>query len=251
MKVREILAKSILTRSRIPTVTYAVNPYVGCSHACRYCYATFMGKYSGHTEEWGDYVDVKINAPALLDKELKRAKKAGVLLSSVCDPYQPIEKKYKITRACLEVLLKHDFPVDILTKSDLVLRDLDLIKQFKEASVGWTITTNDEKIKKLLEPFSPSIEARIKALGIFHNAGIETYAFIGPILPMNPEILASKLLGKIDYVLIDKMNYQKKIARLYKNYKLEWALTDEYFGSVKKKLKAIFSKARVEVIECF
>jgi DNA repair photolyase len=251
VEVREIEVKSVLTRSRIPSVTYAINPYTGCGHACRYCYATFMIRYSGHTERWGDFVDVKINAPLVLDRELKRAQKKPILLASVCDPYQPLEKKYKITRACLEVLLKHGFPVDILTKSDLVLRDLDLIKKFKQAEVGWSITTDDEKIKSLLEPYSPSIEARLKALETFHKAGIETYAFIGPILPMNPDNLARKLIDYVDYVLIDKMNYQKKILALYRKHNLEWALSDEYFNSVSDKLKKIFTKAGIEVTECF
>lgn len=251
MKIREIEVKSVLTRSRIPSVTYVVNPYTGCGHACRYCYATFMVRFTGHAERWGDFVDVKINAPEVLNKELKRARKARVLLSSVCDPYQPIERKYKLTRACLEVLLKHGFPLDILTKSDLVLRDLDLIKQFKDAEVGWSIATDDEKVKKLLEPFSPSLEARLKALKTFHDAGIETYAFIGPILPMDPERLAEKLVDKVDSVLIDKMNYLNKIVALYRKHKLEWALSDEYFDSVRDKLKKIFTKAGIEVTECF
>ena len=155
MQVREIEVKSILTKSRIPTVPYAVNPYIGCGHNCLYCYATFMKRFTGHTEAWGSFVDVKINAPEVLERQLKRAKKDTILLSSVCDPYQQIEKKYRLTRRCIEVILKHGFPLDILTKSDLVLRDLDLLKQFKEVTVGWSITTNREEIKKIFEPNSP------------------------------------------------------------------------------------------------
>src|SRR3990172_5539619 len=145
--IREIKAKSILTKSGIPGVDYCINPYVGCSHGCRYCYATFMKKYTGHTEPWGSFVDVKINAPEILQKQLKRAKRGRVLISSVTDAYQPIESKYKLTRQCLEILLQSQFPVDILTKSPLVLRDTDLIKKFKDIEVGITITTNEEKIR--------------------------------------------------------------------------------------------------------
>jgi DNA repair photolyase len=247
MIVKEVRAKTILTKSRIPTVPYVVNPYTGCSHGCLYCYATFMKRFTGHAERWGSFVDAKINAPDLLDRQLKRAKKDTVLLSSVCDPYQPAEKKYKLTRQCLEVLLKHNFPVEILTKSDLVLRDLDLIKQFKEISVGWSITTDDEKIKRIFEPGSPTIAARLKAAQTVHDEGIETYAFIGPILPMNPEALAKKLIGKVDSVLIDKMNYNYKVIGLYRKHKLEKYLSDDYFEAVKESLIDIFTKAGVEV----
>lgn len=201
-------------------------------------------------------MDVKINAPEVLERQLKRAKKDTVLLSSVCDPYQPLEGKYRLTRRCLEVLLRHGFPVDILTKSDLVLRDLDLLRRFKEVTVGWSITTDREDVKEIFEPASPSIEARLKAAQVFHDAGIETYAFIGPILPLDPEALAmnrngswlaKKLIGRFEYVLIDKMNYPYKVSGLYKKHKLEKYLSDEYFELVRDKLKSILTKAGVEV----
>src|SRR3972149_9738911 len=111
--IREIKAKSILTKSGIPDVDYCVNPYIGCSHGCRYCYATFMKRYSGHTQEWGSFVDVKINAPEILRKQLKRAKRGRILISSVTDAYQPIESKYKLTRQGLEIFLNIHCPVDI------------------------------------------------------------------------------------------------------------------------------------------
>jgi len=251
VKVREIIVKSVLTKSRIPTVPYAVNPYTGCEHDCLYCYATFMKRFTGHSEQWGRFVDVKINAPEILDGQLQRAKKDTIMFSSVCDPYQPLEKKYMLTRKCLEVALKHGFPVDILTKSDLVLRDLDLLKKFKEVSVGWSITTDNEKIKAIFEPGSPSIEARINAAKAFHDAGIETYAFIGPILPMAPVKLANELVGNVDHVLIDKMNYSYKVSALYKKHGLEACLQDEYFEMVRDKIKSILVKAGIGVNEIF
>lgn len=251
VKVRKVMVKSVLTKSRIPTVPYVVNPYIGCGHKCLYCYATFMKRFTGHTEAWGQFVDVKINAPEVLNRQLKRVKKDTVLLSSVCDPYQPIEKEYKLTRRCIEVILKHGFPLDILTKSDLVLRDLDLIKQFKEVAVGWSITTDRGEIKKIFEPNSPSIAARLKAAEVVHDAGIETYAFIGPILPMNPEILAKELIGKVDYVLIDRMNYPYKIVNLYRKHKLSDYLQEEYFEVVRDKFTSVLVKSGVEVQAVF
>ena len=141
--VREIKAKSVLTKSGIPGIDYCINPYVGCFHGCRYCYATFMKRFTGHQEPWGSFVDVKVNAPAILPKQLARARRGNVLISSVTDGYQPIESKYKLTRQCLEVLLEYQFPVDILTKSPLVLRDMDIMEKFKEIEVGLTITTDN------------------------------------------------------------------------------------------------------------
>ena len=127
MNVQETLAKTILNKSKIHD--YCVNPYTGCQVNCRYCYARlFMARYSGHKEPWGEFVDVKINAPEVLRKQLARAKRGTVWVSSVCDPYQPLEAKYELTRRCLEELAKSRFPVTIQTKSKLVLRDLDLLE---------------------------------------------------------------------------------------------------------------------------
>ena len=251
MKIREITVKSVLTKSRIPTVPYVVNPYTGCGHGCLYCYATFMKRFTGHTEAWGGFVDVKINAPELLAHEIKRARKDTVMFSSVCDPYQPAEKKYQLTRRCLEVLLAADWPVDILTKSDLVLRDLDLLKQFREVSVGWSIATDREDIKRIFEPGSPTIAARLKAAQTFHDAGVDTYAFIGPILPMNPDVLAGELNGKVDSVLIDKLNYSSKVSRLYKQHKLEEYLQADYFEAVRDRLTDLLTKQGIEVQPLF
>ncbi len=145
MIVREIQAKSILNKSKI--FDYCLNPYTGCQINCAYCYARlFMRRYSGHKEPWGKFVDVKINAPELLRKQLEKARKGTVWVSSVCDPYQPIEAKYELTRRCLIELANKQFPVTIQTKSKLVLRDLDLFRQFDEIEVGVTITTDDEEV---------------------------------------------------------------------------------------------------------
>ena len=218
--IREIKAKSILTKSGIPGVDYCINPYVGCAHGCRYCYATFMKRYTGHTEPWGGFVDVKINAPEILQRQLKRAKRGRVLISSVTDAYQPIESKYKLTRQCLEILLQSQFPVDILTKSPLVLRDIDLIKKFEDIEVGFTITTNDENISRVFEPNAPSIMERIRTLKALHDKVINTYAFIGPVLPMNPEALSKKISPYVDSIIIDRMNYTSKTLKIYQRMNL-------------------------------
>ena len=245
--IREIKAKSILTKSGIPGVDYCINPYVGCSHGCRYCYATFMKKYTGHTEPWGSFVDVKINATEILQKQLKRAKRGRVMISSVTDAYQPIESKYKLTRQCLEALLQCQFPVDILTKSPLVLRDMDIIKKFKDIAVGITITTNDEEISRVFEPNAPSIMARMRALKTLHDNRINTYAFIGPVLPMNPEALSEKINPHVDSIIIDRMNYTSKTLKIYQRMNLNEWLEKDFIDDIIQRLKNGFGGKPVTI----
>lgn len=209
MKIQIIKCKSILTKSNLPKVDYCINPYVGCLHACVYCYARFMKRFTGHTEPWGYFLDIKANAPEILAKELARNPKRGtVLLGSVTDAYQPAERKYHLTRAILEILLRHDFPVSILTKSDLVVRDLDLLKQFSSCEVGLTITTIDEAIARNFEPHASTPQQRAGALEILHKNGIATYAFIGPILPdlTDFEAIFSAIQGKVDFIMAESLN---------------------------------------------
>jgi DNA repair photolyase len=245
--VKKIKVKSVLTRSGIPGVDYCINPYVGCFHGCRYCYATFMKRFTGHTEAWGSFVDVKVNSPEVLQRQLQRKARGRVMISSVTDAYQPIEAKYKLTRKCLEVLLEHQFPVDILTKSPLVLRDLDLIKEFKDIEVGITVTTNDEKIRKVFEPQAPSITARINALKKLHNNGINTYAFIGPVLPMNPEALLENINPHVDSIIIDRMNYTSKTLKIYKRMNLSKWLEDGFIENIIQRLENGFAGKPVSV----
>ncbi len=183
MIVREIECKSLLTKSGISSIDYALNPYVGCAHGCVYCYASFMKRFTGHTEPWGSFVDVRVNAAAVLAKQMPRARQGKISLSTVTDPYQPLEKKYQITRACLEVLTAYDFPVSILTKSALVRRDVDLLRRFPDVDVGFTITTLDDEVRRIFEPGASSIPARLAALDELAQAGIKTWAFCGPLLP--------------------------------------------------------------------
>jgi len=185
--IKEIESKSILTKSKLPESDYCINPYIGCAHGCVYCYARFMKRFTGHTEPWGKFIDIKVNSVQLLRKRMgsMRGKKEGVvLLGSVTDAYQPLERKYKLTRGLLKELLVGGFSISILTKSDLVTRDIDILKQFKDCTVGLTITTMDDEVRSRLEPNTASVDRRIEALRQLHEAGISTYAFVGPILPV-------------------------------------------------------------------
>jgi DNA repair photolyase len=251
MKVREIFAKTVLTKTAISGFDYCLNPYVGCGHGCRYCYASFMKRFTGHREPWGEFIDVKVNAPSLLKQQLIRAKQGVVAISTVTDPYQPIEKRYRITRRCLEVLLDQEFPVNLLTRSPLCLRDLDLFKRFKKIEVGLSVTTHDEAIKKLFEPCSPSIPSRIRALETLRKEKIRTYAFIGPLLPLKPAPLVKMLEGLVDEVLIDRMNYPNKVKGLYRKNGLDTYLTDDYFINIGMDLKERFEKKGIAVTMIF
>ncbi len=243
-KVAEVRAKSILNKSKI--FDYCVNPYTGCQVGCRYCYARlFIPRYSGHSEPWGEFVDVKINAPEVLKKQLVRAKRGTVWIASVCDPYQPLEAKYKMTRRCLEELAAAQFPVHVQSKSILALRDLDVFLKFQEIEFTFTIATDDEKIARLFEPLASSVKERIEALGKLHSAGIKTQAFVGPLLPGNPERLVAQLEGKVDEVLIDRMNYMDTMRGLYVRQGLAGAATDSFFRKQRDRLAAELAKRKI------
>jgi DNA repair photolyase len=226
--VREIEAKSILNASKIHD--WCVNPYTGCEVGCVYCYAAlFMRRYSGHSEPWGEFVDVKVNAPALLARQIVKAKRGTIWFGSVCDPYQSLEERYALTRRSLETLVGRDFPVEIQTKSARVRRDLDVIRRLPEAQVGFTIATDDETIAALFERRASPVAERIEVLREFKAAGVPTFAFAGPLLPGNPERLAALLAGAADHVLIDRMNYVPAVRDFYARHGLLEALRDSFF----------------------
>ena len=225
MIIKEVQAKSILSDSKI--YPYVINAYTGCAHNCSYCYARFMKRFTHHSEPWGEFVDAKVNAAELLRRDITKKKKDRVWISGVCDPYQPLEGKYQLTRQCLEILVENDWPFVIQTRSPLVLRDRDILVRSKQCEVGMSITTAEDEVRKLFEPSAPPIQSRIDALGELHAAGITTYCMIAPILP-GAENLPELLAGKIDYVIFDRMNYNHS-DWVYRKYHLEDKKTDEYF----------------------
>ena len=190
-EIKEIKAKGILTKCGIPGIDWVVNPYIGCRFGCKYCYASFMGRFVGKKiADWGEYVYPKINAPELLAKEIERklpdkGRGKEVFFSSVTDPYQGLEAKYQLTRRCLEVLADWGFAgtLSVLTKSNLVTRDIDILKRFQQAVVGLTVTSVDDGISRYFEKYAPPASERFEALRKLNQAGLRTYAFIGPLLP--------------------------------------------------------------------
>ncbi|MBN1873662.1 MAG: radical SAM protein [Anaerolineae bacterium] len=242
MIVKEIRSKTILSTSKVHD--HVINPYVGCQHACSYCYARFMKRFTGHKEPWGRFVDVKINAADLLRVEIGKKKRASVWVSGVCDPYQPLEAKYKITRACLEILAHHDWPVIIQTRSPLVLRDMDILKRAKNFEVGLTIPTADDAIRKLFEPNAPPIMDRLRTLDELHRSGIKTYAMIAPVLP-GAEGLTQALVGKVDHVIVDRMNYNHA-DWVYTKYGLEDKRSDDFFHGVSREIATVCEQSGIE-----
>lgn len=212
LHINEINCKSIVNPSNISDIKYTINPYIGCSHGCLFCYARFMCKFTNHNMEWGTFVDVKINAVEILKKQLKKLKTNKIMLSTVTDPYQPIETKYKLTRNILIELLNNNFSVSILTRSNLILRDIDILKKFNKNNleIGFSINTYNEAFRKDFEPNASPIYERIKALKILKSNNIKVWVFIAPVLPYLTKISINSLLDEIkdyaDTILVDKLN---------------------------------------------
>lgn len=177
--IKEIEVKSVLSKSNLPVCEYSVNPYVGCTHACQYCYASFMKRFTNHPEPWGDFLDVKY-WPEIKNPQKYAGKE--LFIGSVTDPYNPQEEVYGRTRALLTQLQGSGAKISIATKSDLILRDLELIKSFPNARVSWSINTLDETFREDMDK-AASIQRRLAAMKAFHNAGVRTTCFISPIFP--------------------------------------------------------------------
>ncbi len=227
---REILCKSALNKTGIPGYKYCINPYIGCTHACLYCYASFMCRFTDHQEKWGRFLDVKVNFSDVLAKQLRsRTRPEGkVLLGSVTDAYQPAEAIYKITRSSLEVLADYQLlEVHILTKSALVQRDLPMLRQLRACKVGFTITTLDLHIARVIESGASPPQLRVAAAWELIKAGIPVWIFISPLLPGvtdTEESLASLLHTihecGIREVLLDRLNpYPAVVQRLKSAYR--------------------------------
>ncbi len=198
--------KNALSKSGLENTDYSLNPYVGCSHACVYCYAPFVLKKDPF--EWKNNIIVKKNLPEILSRELPK-KSGSILIGSVTDAYQPCEEIYEITRKSLIKMVYYQPETTILTKSDLVLRDLDIISKFEKIEIGFTINTFDEKLKNIIEPNSPPIERILKAL---EKINVRKYVMIAPIHKdiMNEIENMFRIFSdlNVSYVIMDKFRYR-------------------------------------------
>ena len=265
MKINEITCKTALSASRLPGMDYALNPYRGCEHNCVYCYAPSV---LNEKRKWGGFVDVKRNLPNILAKELKKKEKGVVGIGTVTDAYQPVERKYEITRRCLEILLKHGFPVCIQTKSSLILRDVDILKKFSEKEVGFTITAIDDEARKKYEPYSSSVEKRLNALRILGENSIRTWGFIGPIMPFITEKNIDKLIENIakagvKNIIVDRLSMKPGVWEKIKTFLSEYYpelmqeyetilfTKNDYFENVENKIKMICKEYDIKCEKAF
>lgn len=246
-KVNEVMIKKSLQKSKISE--YCINPYLGCLNGCSYCYASFIMQRWYHKDEvWGEFVDIRINSVENIKKEIKNRNYIDVYISSMTDPYQIVEEKYKMTRGILKTFLESEnslfdkkFKITIQTKNDLILRDLDILKELKDITCGFTITIIDEKMQKIFERGASNTFDRLKSLEILNKNNIKTYAFFGPILPgiSDDEGVIYKLI-KLIYdtgtreILFDKLSYFKYIERL-KNLTKKFNLFEKFMKSEDEK----------------
>ncbi len=246
-------AKDIFTRTRIPGAKYVINQYVGCQHACLYCYAKFMCRWKPYGK-WGTWVEVKANAPELARGRLMNGK---IYMSSVSDAYQPLEARLKLTRRLLEALDRRNM-LTILTKSDLILRDTDILQEYPHVEVGLTVNGFNNDVKRVLEPYAPGHERRVRALEMIRDCGIKTYGFISPVLPglVDVEKVLWEIADLIEYVIVEVINwrlagkpFKKYISKRHpETYKTMIRLTgyDEFLSQIQRILRR--SKVKAELV---
>ncbi|MBS3781085.1 MAG: radical SAM protein [Candidatus Thermoplasmatota archaeon] len=250
VEIKPVSCKTALSKSRLES-DYALNPYRGCSHGCKYCYSPCVLR---EERPWGKFLDVKRNIPNVLSKELKKKKKGMIRIGSVTDPYQEAEGSYELTRRCLEQLSRHDFPILIQTKSGLVRRDTDLLKKI-DSDIGFTITTLNEDFRKKFEPNAPPVSERLSAIRELKEEGLDLWVFIGPLFPYlndkKEDLIRLKNTLKslgIEEIYLDKLNLRKKVwerikpllgSEMQKKYRDIYFDGDDYFKRKKKMFESI------------
>lgn len=241
---------TLCTPSKLPASDYVINPYIGCVHCCKYCYASFMGRFTGHTEPWGTYLEPKRYASYKLPNKLDPSK--TILIGSVTDAYNPQESRYMLMPKILEALRECPAHVEILTKSSLVLRDLDLIKQIPDIAIGISLSNLEDADNKVFEPGASSAEERLRTLRELHENKIRTYLFIAPYLPgiTSLDTLYNATEGFVDYICVENLNLRGSykqpmldaIRLLHPDLKNLW--DDIYIG---KKAKAYWATIEEQI----
>lgn len=214
--INEIDVRSIMTKSSLPVGGYSVNPYVGCPHACKYCYASFMKRFTGHVEPWGTFLDIKSWKPIACPQKYDGQR---IVIGSVTDGYNPYEEKFCRTRRLLEELQGSKAEIMICTKSDLVLRDMDLLKTFPKVTVSWSVNTLDEQFRADMDN-AVSIKRRLDAMKQFYYAGIRTVCFVSPIFPGITDIKAiiDEVKDYADLVWLENLNLRGQFKKVIMDY---------------------------------
>jgi DNA repair photolyase len=250
MRVNTVNVKNLLIRSKLPDADFVINPYIGCNHGCIYCYAEFMSRFTGHAgEKWGEYIDVKQCSKPL---PLKAAGES-ILIGSTTDPYNPYEKKHEKTQGILRQLQNTDAHVEILTKSPLVVRDIDLLSRMKDVCVGISLSTMDEEFSRLTERHTAAPRERLDAMRKLSDAGITVYAFISPIFPFLSDWrrVADKAGRYAAYTCFENLNlrgaYKGAVLKFVERYYPKQA---ESFGEIyrsKERFKVYWQGVEAEI----
>jgi DNA repair photolyase len=263
-------AKSLLNKATgfIAAYDFTLNPYKGCQYGCSYCYAAAFSPNPEMRHNWGNWVIVKDNSTAILEKELEvwyrknPNKPPSIYMSSVTDPYQPIESKYQLTRRLLEVMLEYCPTLVIQTRSPIITRDIDILQRFKRLRINMSIPTGSESVRKDFEPRSPSIKARLNAvLKIKQNIDplkgfVPKLSVTIPTLPVDEDNFIAKL-NIVDRVVIQDFhpsNSRSLVASTRQEaeeikQKYAWWYNNEKVNYMKFKEKLIFQLPGVEIKE--
>lgn len=259
-----ITCQKILSLTGIKQAKYVINPYRGCQFGCAYCYAQWNKFALKQNKTWGDYVQVKSNAVSLLRNEMETAFDGTIMLGSTTEVYQPAETKYRITRGILEILSDMDVPVIILTKSDLILRDLDLLKKFSDILICFTINTLDNNTIRAFEKSSPPVEHRLNAIGKLRENGVPVYLHVGPYLPelTHHELIIEKVNGLVDRIDFENLNLKMvsldtlrgiirsnfpELTGIYENIYQDNRYYDDYWNKIKHDISLLRSRLNIEM----
>jgi DNA repair photolyase len=250
-QVRSITVERALVREG--RGQYYLNPYVGCTIGCSFCFVEQQADLARGLEglprlPWGRWVDVKSNLPEVLREEVQRLPPGIVRMSPiVTDPYQPLERRHRVTRSCLQVLLEHGFSVCVLTRAARIREDIELLARFEHAWVGVSIPTDDDRIRHAFEPGADAIETRLECLAECRAAGLKTFAVVQPTLPQDPERLVDLLAPVIDVVRIDRMHCIERVQHIYEATGTLEATGDAWFEGVQRRLSAGFARHGVKL----
>ena len=218
--IKETVSKNIITKSKLPATDYVINNYVGCNHGCIYCYAEFMKRFTNHTEKWGEFLDVKKFNEEKFVKYLKKINSdKKILMSSVTDPYNPYEIKYKSTRNILKLFIQANnehIHLEILTKSLLIFRDIDLLKKIKNITVWISLNTLNDNLRSQIEPCAVSIKSRIEILKKLKGENIPVYLFISPIFPMLTQLeeIIATCKDTVDFIYFENLNLRGRYKKI-------------------------------------
>ena len=218
--IKETVSKNIITKSKLPATDYVINNYVGCNHGCIYCYAEFMKRFTNHTEKWGEFLDIKKFTEEKFVKYLKKINSdKKILMSSVTDPYNPYEIKYKSTRNILKLFIQANnehIHLEILTKSLLIFRDIDLLKKIKNITVGISLNTLNDNLRRQIEPCAGSIKSRIEILEKLKGENIPVYLFISPIFPMLTQLeeIIATCKDTVDFIYFENLNLRGRYKKI-------------------------------------